>query len=473
MQGMGNVKANMFWEAELPSSYKHPMENDRHALESFIRSKYEARRWVPRSNRSPSRGGEDRHFSTERHRRSVDNGKERRHSEYGHEHEKDDTVDHDAAEVQDSRNSDHDLENENAETSRPSRSPFRHNAGPSTSHASQSPTRRAQESVRHVGVLPAPKPPQNPLNPVQAVPVPSVPKVEAPTDLFDLLKIDDPPQTGGATTSSTPPSDEQSWAAFQSAGPAPATESVISSGQVVSGSTESALPDSSSESSTKNDIIAGLEDLFTGSPAVLLKTPDAPQPPKDVKKDILSLFGQTSIASPYVAHQQQMAALLAQQRTMHMGATSASGVQIPSVFPGSQPPSSSQEGNSGTGNLGVMPTWSMAGSQLSGMPMPNSTGVQNGGLPFSQIGGPSHQLSRGAQIPIAASSFSTGLQGLSMPYQSIGSSLPSLSANAPNVYGHVSSAVKASTGAASEISTASTGANYDFSALTAAALMKH
>lgn len=38
--GMGNAKANAFWEAELPQSFKRPSENDRGGLESFIRAKY-------------------------------------------------------------------------------------------------------------------------------------------------------------------------------------------------------------------------------------------------------------------------------------------------------------------------------------------------------------------------------------------------------------------------------------------------
>ncbi len=38
--GMGNVKANTFWEAELPQTYKRPGEKDHTGLENFIRAKY-------------------------------------------------------------------------------------------------------------------------------------------------------------------------------------------------------------------------------------------------------------------------------------------------------------------------------------------------------------------------------------------------------------------------------------------------
>ena len=46
---MGNEKANAFWEAELPHGFQRPPEADRASLETFIRTKYEARRWVSRS----------------------------------------------------------------------------------------------------------------------------------------------------------------------------------------------------------------------------------------------------------------------------------------------------------------------------------------------------------------------------------------------------------------------------------------
>ena len=61
---------------------------------------------------------------------------------------------------------------------------------------------------------------------------------------------------------------------------------------------------------------------------------------------------QTSIASPYVAHQQQMAAILAQRQSMLMAA-SASGMKIP----GNQPP---QDLNSLSNDLSA---WSGGGSQ--------------------------------------------------------------------------------------------------------------
>ena len=71
-----------------------------------------------------------------------------------------------------------------------------------------------KDNVKHPIVLPAPKPPQNPLHPVQAVNTQNAPKVEAPTDLFDLLNIEEPIQTGGSVAPLVS-SDDQSWDAFQ------------------------------------------------------------------------------------------------------------------------------------------------------------------------------------------------------------------------------------------------------------------
>lgn len=36
---MGNQKANEYWEADLPGNFKRPNEQDRPAVESFIRAK--------------------------------------------------------------------------------------------------------------------------------------------------------------------------------------------------------------------------------------------------------------------------------------------------------------------------------------------------------------------------------------------------------------------------------------------------
>eukprot|EP00475_Leptophrys_vorax_P021702 TRINITY_DN29478_c0_g3_i1.p1 TRINITY_DN29478_c0_g3~~TRINITY_DN29478_c0_g3_i1.p1 ORF type:complete len:140 (+),score=5.82 TRINITY_DN29478_c0_g3_i1:48-422(+) len=39
MQGMGNEKANAYWEAELPPHFRRPSESDKAGIEAFIRAK--------------------------------------------------------------------------------------------------------------------------------------------------------------------------------------------------------------------------------------------------------------------------------------------------------------------------------------------------------------------------------------------------------------------------------------------------
>ncbi|XP_052181182.1 probable ADP-ribosylation factor GTPase-activating protein AGD15 [Diospyros lotus] len=47
MKSMGNEKANRYWEAELPPDF------DRSRIESFIRAKYEEKKWIPRKATNP------------------------------------------------------------------------------------------------------------------------------------------------------------------------------------------------------------------------------------------------------------------------------------------------------------------------------------------------------------------------------------------------------------------------------------
>ncbi|KAJ7558798.1 hypothetical protein O6H91_04G056200 [Diphasiastrum complanatum] len=88
MQGMGNAKANLFWEAELPSSFKHPTESDQAGLEAFIRAKYEAKKWTPRDNWSSLGSREERHLSGD-DRRSIDGSKGRRAASHDQEFKQD------------------------------------------------------------------------------------------------------------------------------------------------------------------------------------------------------------------------------------------------------------------------------------------------------------------------------------------------------------------------------------------------
>ena len=83
---------------------------------------------------------------------------------------------------------------------------------------------------------------------------------------------------------------------------------------------------------------------------------------------------QTSIASPYMAHQQQMAALLAQRQSMLLTASASSGIKLP----GNQP---LQDLSSLSNNLS---TWSTPGPQPVGAVM-NNIGRQFAGMQYSQV----------------------------------------------------------------------------------------
>eukprot|EP00249_Psilotum_nudum_P023356 c28843_g1_i2 orf=1138-2736(-) len=421
MQGMGNVKANAIWEAELPTSFKRPSENDHIGLESFIRAKYESRRWVLRSSKSPLRLRDERHFPNDRQKRVVDGGRDHKGQEHEQQHESRGPTGHEtsAGHVSGDSNQDYHLDSkrrsgnrshnheqgisssdEHLHPTRSSGSPNHHPLMTSTSRPPDSSSCKSQGNSVNVVPLPAPKAPPNPLHAGQTAPVSSSQKVEAATDLFDLLKIGDPPQGLGGLAIS-PPSDDQSWAAFQSAEIVPTTDTPAkNSDQLNSGSSESIAFGQMSESALvppkKDDIMAGLEDLFKASPTVALPS-KVSQPPKDVKKDILSLFEKSSMASPYAVQQQQMATFLEHQQSMLMAAAAASGMQ------GNQHQFSNQEKKNGSSNVPFGQAWSMAGMQFPGVV--NSAGIQNGGASLSRAGGFSEQLgssSMGGQVPFGA-----------------------------------------------------------------------
>lgn len=103
--------------------------------------RYEARRWVPRSNKSPSKGHDERRVSTDRPRRSVDNGKEGKGSNLG----KSDTKGYDASEFTVRR---HDSEDEHQEVSGATRSPIQ--------HATSSPASSSETTTSKVKTLLSP-----------------------------------------------------------------------------------------------------------------------------------------------------------------------------------------------------------------------------------------------------------------------------------------------------------------------------
>ncbi|KAH7424881.1 hypothetical protein KP509_11G029600 [Ceratopteris richardii] len=456
MQGMGNAKANAFWEAELPSSFRRPTENDRGGLEAFIRSKYEARRWVAKKDKSPSKIQEERHTPTV----SKSDGK-----------------------IQETSGSEQNSATQSSQASSQSLA---------TSSAAASETSQSKENIRHSIFLPAPKPPQNPLHPVQPAEAPKALKSEVPTDLFDLLNIEEAVKTEDSAAATSVP-DDQGWAAFQSAA-AESSLAVESEDQKPGfpiNKSDSSASTTNAESSTKGDIMAGLEDLFKGSPAVSLTSSDAPasavsQPQKDVKKeDILSLFGQTPVASPYLDHQRQMAAMLAHRQSILMAAA-ASGGQLP-------------VGTAGNQQMQGLNLKFTDASQAAGLV--NDANTHISGLHFGQVGAPSYLQNSNVQPPASTKSSTGAMHGGPFQYQSlVSSSLSGIGATgvtangsgqpnsanqsrnmsllgfsplSSNEIGQTNTLNNPSPATAFETSSKATGADYDFSALTAAALSKH
>ncbi|KAL3688798.1 hypothetical protein R1sor_015107 [Riccia sorocarpa] len=510
MQSMGNEKANQYWEEELPPNFNRPKENDRNGLEAFIRAKYEAKRWVPRANRSPlrddrrssrddrrsSREGTSRRANIEEYDRYIVSGKEggdryeRRHDDGNRER-------------------DHDHRSDGFESSRASQSSS-HSSGSSSSRTvpngnpgarlssipatpatrvpsdGVSPARSREPS----STLPAIKSPPRPAVPLAATtskPAPP-PQVEAPTNLFDLLSIQDNPSGGSAPTSTA--TDDDSWANFQSAEAVPAApaEETKSTAGTSSAAGSSQVTESSGGSTLKNSVTAGLEDLFKGSPDVTAKSEvqtQSPaqqgQPGKDVRQSILSLFETSSMVSPYSAQQQQMAALVAQQQSMYIAAAAAASGMQGSYLQGQQPQTAPKEENGGpaTSKAPVVgQVWPMMGGlQVPGL-MVSPMAFTNGGLPTAQGSGfvppPATNPSSGQahpglssvyKAPAAAAPFSQsyGVQGLSVPY---GNGVQS--AGLTSSYGTSFTSNQPT----SQSLNPSSGASYDFSSLTANAFTK-
>ncbi|XP_048130621.1 ADP-ribosylation factor GTPase-activating protein AGD5 isoform X2 [Rhodamnia argentea] len=158
IQTMGNEKANIYWEAELPPNY------DRVGIENFIRAKYEEKRWVPREGKqnSPSRLQEEKPSS------HIDGAGEIS----GHSH------------VGSSENLFEQKENPQASKDKDSL------------------------PIMKISI---PLPPKGSEKDVGAAPSVSPPKADYSTDLFDMLSMDGPSENGSEAAV------VDDWAGFQSA----------------------------------------------------------------------------------------------------------------------------------------------------------------------------------------------------------------------------------------------------------------
>lgn len=456
IQSMGNAKANSHWEAELPPNY------DRVGLENFIRAKYEEKRWIPTNSRSPSRVRDEKHFSADK-QKTISGYKDNR----GHDHEWSKKVSQESSE----RGGHHHEEDLGASHGGNSGDHFDrrnateheqiHKITPSEDHGKSH--RASKSSV--MPVIPAPKSSQQS---VQSASAAASIKVDVATDLFDLLKIEEPAENVEGSSSQV--DDDSSWAAFQSAEAPESTEK----------------NDVTRSSEAKNVMVTGLEDLFIPSTPIhdnFAQPQPQPQPqshsqvsqlqpqshghlPKDVKKDdIMSLFEKSTMSSPYALHQQQMAALLAQQQSLLMTAIASSGKQASPILTQQQQLPNSNVIKPGNG-FGLTIEQAQQNSNFQFPGSVNSLGTQNGLRPSTQGGGIVQASLPHPQIPVGASGmYNMSIPGLAMSYKS-----PDSSMNAPAT-SFSGWANTSSTMPVPEASSSS-GANYDFSSLVAGKFSK-
>lgn len=463
IQGMGNVKANEYWEAELPPSFKRPGENDRGGLETFIRAKYEAKRWVGRSGQNKVT---NRRVSQEEGRRRSS------------EQKTPDRLSHEG-----SRSSAHDSSSQistfrldgptiirnpifaevnAAKLKEKSKAPALNPPalrGPPSSSVSSGPPRADAQAGSSQKIE-------------NGAPTVSATK-EAPTDLFDLLNID---------SESSSAADDNGWAAFQSAEPLPEAKSEAPTTSAVSATAVSDSSVASSSKTSKSSITAELEDLFTASPVVSAQPEAASQPsqlkpsqpPKDVNS-ILSLFEKTSIASPFATQQQQMAALLAQQQSLIMAAAAAQNLQAGSFMQGQSAASSENSSVKSAQGIAFGQQWPAADLQALGSMVPKP-GVQNGGSSFAQPTGNGVRTTQPAAVGMGSvAAGGAGMFGASSIQRlSMAGYIPGMapmdfgSGSSGNSLGPVLNSKGSSIINGSDPSKQS-GAEYDFSSLTAGA----
>jgi len=449
IQSMGNAKANSYWEAELPPNY------DRVGLENFIRAKYEEKRWIPRNSRSPSRVRDEKHFSADK-QRTISGYKDNR----GHDHERKKNVSQESSErgghqhEEDLGTSPIDKGGDHFDGTNAIEKEQKHKSPTSEDHGR---LHRVSKSSA-MPVIPAPK---NSSQYVESASVSSSKKVDAATDLFDLLRIEEPAENVDGSSSQV--DDDNSWAAFQSA---EAPES-------------SEKNNVTRSSEAKNAMVSGLEDLFQPStpihdnlakPQPQSHSPVQPQShcqlPKDVKKDdIMSLFEKSTISSPYALHQQQMAALFAQQQSLLMTTIASAGKQA-SLIPTQQQQLPNSNATKLGNGLGLTIEQAQQNANFQFPVSVNSLGTQSGLQPSTQVGGFVQASLPHSQIPVGASGmYNMPIPGFAMTYKSPDSSM---NIPAPGFSG------QANTSPAMPVSEASSsaGANYDFSSLVAGELSK-
>lgn len=340
IQSMGNEKSNSYWEAELPPNY------DRIAIENFIRTKYQEKRWVRRDAKAisssrvseekgsinrPGPGSNGWHAFTE----NVEHSSERKAVSPP-------------------------ITSNRVTTSK--------SIVPVAVEVSQQvisdpkPQERLQKSEPVVTKAELAK------QAVTATPAVPPPKVDYATELFNLLSMGDSGQKGSETSAA----DDNAWVSFQS----PKAKLTA----------EKNDPSQSVESKIQSK--NGIE--FKDSPLVTNSL--SAEPRKDVKNDVMNLFEKSTMASPFSIHQQQLT-MLGQQQSFLM-APSANGSQpIPAIV--HQPHS----------NAVFMPNqnWGSIGHQVPRMMMPVAESQK-----YMQIGNLQHMYQTGNSVPFSRSMYMVG-----------------------------------------------------------------
>ncbi|KAL1567101.1 ADP-ribosylation factor GTPase-activating protein AGD5-like [Salvia divinorum] len=342
IHSMGNEKANIFWEAELPPNY------DRVGIENFIRAKYDEKRWVPKDGnpKSPPRRTEEK-VSVQWQRPSDKSGNGRSSSS-GYSSER---------------------KNVPAPSTRQNIPAVRMSVPVPPKDAEQVapvPATVTEQVVQKVETAPPAEPSKQVEEKI------SPPKVDYATDLFNMLSMDG---SGENTTGAS--GDDNTWAGFQSAD--------------VSYSTEKTIPAKLDES--KSQAASEIEDLFKDSPSIAPSSTSV-NSQKDVKNDIMSLFEKTNIVSPFATHQQQLA-MLAQQRSLLMAAASNASGAMPKA------PNNTEIGLNGT-NLPNQ-SWPNVGYQFPGMMMTEAQKAEV--VKYMQMGnmGPPQPIGNSFALPTSSS----------------------------------------------------------------------
>nr|GMD87414.1 probable ADP-ribosylation factor GTPase-activating protein AGD5 [Ipomoea batatas] len=301
IQSMGNEKANSYWEATLPPNY------DKVGTETFIRAKYEDKRWAckDRKPESPSR------------MREVKAPQSSDRSGQGY--------------ASNSRHSSFERKNVQAPNKRPDgpaaivRLPM-----PPKEHVA--PVQLARQTSQNAEPL------ATSVSATQVVQPATAPKVDCALDLFDVFSMDGPRENSLATATVN----DGGWATFPSAGEATPTEkTMITESDNIKPKSTSGCEDLFkdcclventtwvviSDNIKPSQSISSIEDLFKDS-APVTNGSLSEKPQKNVSSDILSLFDKSNMVSPFAMHQQQLTGLT-QQQSLLMATPAAEATKIP------------------------------------------------------------------------------------------------------------------------------------------------